>query len=36
MEPGSYFGAEEKASPLIQTDVETVIYIRSNGDFKVK
>lgn len=36
LEPGSYFGAEEKASPIIQTDVETVIYIRSNGDFKVK
>ncbi|WP_405351831.1 DUF4437 domain-containing protein [Nonlabens sp. Asnod3-H03] len=36
LEPGSYFGAEEKATPLIKTDVETVIYIRSNGDFKVK
>ncbi|WP_418513210.1 DUF4437 domain-containing protein [Corallibacter sp.] len=36
LEPGSYFGAEEKASPRLETDVETVIYIRSNGKFKIK
>lgn len=36
LEPGSYFGAEEKASPRLKTDVETVIYIRSNGKFKIK
>jgi len=36
LEPGSYFGAEEKASPCLKTDVETVIYIRSNGKFKIK
>lgn len=36
LEPGSYFGAEEKASPRLSTDTETVIYIRSNGKFKIK
>jgi len=36
LKPGSYFGAEEKASPRLKTDVETVIYIRSNGKFKIK
>ncbi len=36
LEAGSYFGAEENASPYISTDVETVIYVRSNGDFEVK
>ncbi|TVZ14306.1 DUF4437 domain-containing protein [Maribacter sp. MAR_2009_72] len=36
LEPGSYFGAEENAEPLLDTDTETVIYIRSNGDFEVK
>ncbi|GAA0745372.1 DUF4437 domain-containing protein [Gaetbulibacter jejuensis] len=36
LEPGSYFGAEEKASLRLKTDVETVIYIRSNGEFKIK
>ena len=36
LEPGSYFGAEEDAEPLLGTDTETVIYIRSNGDFEVK
>ena len=36
LEPGSYFGAEEKASPRSKTDVETDIYIRSNGKFKIK
>jgi quercetin dioxygenase-like cupin family protein len=36
LEPGSYFGAEEKAPPRLKTDVETVIYIRSNGKFKIK
>lgn len=36
LELGSYFGAEEKASPRLSTDVETVIYIRSNGKFKIK
>ncbi|MCB4797724.1 DUF4437 domain-containing protein [Neotamlana laminarinivorans] len=35
LEPGSYFGAEENASPLLKTEVETVIYIRSNGKFKI-
>ncbi|MBM1107141.1 DUF4437 domain-containing protein [Aurantibacter crassamenti] len=36
LEPGSYFGAEEDAEPLLGTDTETVIYIRSNGNFEVK
>ena len=36
LEAGSYFGAEENASPFLSTDVETVIYVRSNGDFEVK
>ncbi|MBU2921092.1 DUF4437 domain-containing protein [Winogradskyella psychrotolerans] len=36
LEPGSYFGVEEGASPRLKTDVETVIYIRSNGVFKIK
>lgn len=36
LEAGSYFGAEENASPILSTDVETVIYIRSNGDYKIK
>ena len=36
LEPGSYFGAEEKASPRLSTDTETVIYIRSNGKLKIK
>lgn len=34
--PGSYFGVEEDSKSIITTDQETVIYIRSNGDFKVK
>ena len=34
--PGSYFGVEEDSKSIITTDKETVIYIRSNGDFKVK
>ncbi len=33
---GSYFGVEEDSKSIITTDQETVIYIRSNGDFKVK
>jgi quercetin dioxygenase-like cupin family protein len=32
----SYFGVEEDSKSIITTDQETVIYIRSNGDFKVK
>ncbi|WP_289062708.1 DUF4437 domain-containing protein [uncultured Zobellia sp.] len=36
LEPGSYFGAEENATSLISTEKETVLYIRSNGDFEVK
>ena len=36
LEPGSYFGAEKNAEPLLSTDTETVIYIRANGNFKVK
>ena len=36
LEPGSYFGAEENSKFKISTDKETVIYIRSNGNFKVK
>lgn len=35
LEPGSYFGAQEKTKSIIFTDKETVIYIRSNGDFEV-
>lgn len=31
----SYFGAEKNATSIISTDKETVIYIRSNGKFKV-
>jgi quercetin dioxygenase-like cupin family protein len=34
--PGSYFGAEKNAELLLSTDTETVIYIRANGNFKVK
>lgn len=36
LEPGSYFGAEENATSLISTEKETVLYIRSNGDYEVK
>lgn len=36
LEPGSYFGAEEDAEPLLSTETETVIYIRTNGNFKVR
>ena len=36
LQPGSYFGAEENATSLISTEKETVLYIRSNGDFEVK
>ena len=36
LQPGSYFGAEENATSIISTDKETVIYIRSNGNFEVK
>ena len=36
LEPGSYFGAEYDASPRLTTETETVIYIRSNGKFKIK
>ncbi|MDO6820243.1 DUF4437 domain-containing protein [Zobellia sp. 1_MG-2023] len=36
LRPGSYFGAEENATSLISTEKETVLYIRSNGDFEVK
>jgi len=36
LEPGSYFAAEENTSPRLSTETETVIYIRSNGDFKIK
>ncbi|MDV7188309.1 DUF4437 domain-containing protein [Lutibacter sp. TH_r2] len=35
LEPGSYFGAKENATSKISTTKETIIYIRSNGDFKV-
>lgn len=31
----SYFGAEENATSIISAEKETVIYIRSNGSFKV-
>ncbi|MCH3882166.1 MULTISPECIES: DUF4437 domain-containing protein [Tenacibaculum] len=31
----SYFGIKENAKSIITTDIETVIYIRSNGNFKV-
>ncbi|WP_054851000.1 DUF4437 domain-containing protein [Olleya sp. ITB9] len=33
---GSYFGVEEDSKSIITTDQEALIYIRSNGDFKVK
>ncbi|WP_339704630.1 DUF4437 domain-containing protein [uncultured Kriegella sp.] len=36
LEPGSYFGVEENVTSIISTAKETVIYIRSNGDFEVK
>ncbi|PHN92257.1 hypothetical protein CSC80_14915 [Maribacter sp. 6B07] len=36
LQPGSYFGAEENATSIISTAKETVIYIRSNGDYEVK
>ena len=36
LEPGSYFGLKENASIHLNTTIDTIIYIRSNGDFKVK
>ncbi|RTE52011.1 DUF4437 domain-containing protein [Arenibacter aquaticus] len=36
LEPGSYFSAEENASPVLSAATEAVIYIRSNGNFKIK
>ncbi|SDL25902.1 DUF4437 domain-containing protein [Kriegella aquimaris] len=36
LEPGSYFGAEQNATSIISTAKETVLYIRSNGDYEVK
>ncbi|MBU2938491.1 DUF4437 domain-containing protein [Lacinutrix sp. C3R15] len=35
LEPGSYFGAKENATSMISAEKETVIYIRSNGNYKV-
>ena len=35
LESGSYFSAKENTTTKITTDTETVIYIRSNGGFKV-
>ena len=35
LESGSYFSAKENTITKITTDTETVIYIRSNGGFKV-
>ncbi|SDR96691.1 protein of unknown function [Polaribacter sp. KT25b] len=32
----SYFGAEKNATSIISAKKETVLYIRSNGEFKVK
>lgn len=32
----SYFGAEENATSIISAEKETVLYIRSNGDYEVK
>jgi len=34
--PGSYFSAKENANSTIKAEKETVIYIRSNGDFEVR
>ncbi|MDO6853063.1 DUF4437 domain-containing protein [Cellulophaga lytica] len=36
LQPGSYFGAKKGATSKISTEKETVIYIRSNGNFEVK
>ncbi|CAG2532588.1 protein of unknown function (DUF4437) [Maribacter dokdonensis] len=36
LQPGSYFGAEENATSIISTAKETILYIRSNGDYEVK
>ncbi|NIJ43824.1 quercetin dioxygenase-like cupin family protein [Wenyingzhuangia heitensis] len=36
LEPASYFGAEKNSKSRISTNKETVIYIRSNGTFKIK
>ena len=36
LQTGSYFAAEENTSPRLSTETETVMYIRSNGDFKIK
>ncbi|TVZ10003.1 mannose-6-phosphate isomerase-like protein (cupin superfamily) [Cellulophaga sp. RHA_52] len=36
LQPGSYFGAKKGATSKITTEKETVIYIRSNGNFEVK
>jgi len=35
LEPGSYFGAEENTKSIVSTEQETIIYIRSNGDFSI-
>ncbi|WP_040281624.1 DUF4437 domain-containing protein [Psychroserpens damuponensis] len=32
----SYFGAEENATSIISAEKETILYIRTNGEFKVK
>ncbi|SDS42131.1 protein of unknown function [Maribacter dokdonensis] len=36
LQPGSYFGAVENATSIISTAKETILYIRSNGDYEVK
>lgn len=36
LQPGSYFGAKKGATSKISTEKQTVIYIRSNGNFEVK
>lgn len=36
LQPGTYFGAKKGATSKISTEKETVIYIRSNGNFEVK
>lgn len=36
LQPGSYFGAEKNATSIISTTKETILYIRSNGDYEVK
>ncbi|WBU89039.1 DUF4437 domain-containing protein [Cellulophaga omnivescoria] len=36
LQPGSYFGAKKNTTSIISTAKETILYVRSNGEFEVK